>query len=456
MKQNKSKKTKTGIAFLLVVAASLTVQAQTSTPEVNQTGGISAITSGGESSVGASPFAISCYAFGDYAYMGHGDSAGRGVNTEYKGMGAANQIQHPDGIEIRRAYLQGDYNINLRFSGTVLLAYEGNYDGLTKRSMFLKYAFVKWKQIFKGTDLKIVLQPTNSFATAYNTEPLYQYRSVEKTLLDIHGIDASYDMGIMLEGKIATFKGSDSTKFPTFIGYSIMLAENSGSPVPGFAPTNLALNASTDADHKYRGNIFVNTLGGALTVGIYADYINYGNVPYKKSSNGFQDASQLTKVYAAYNRKFFGMGVEGFMQTNKNGEIETWKVGTGTNDTTDATQFGYSIWANANIITNKLKVFARYDSYNPDTKFNYNSNETFSSRIFGAAPSSSNPSGSFSSYGYTETFVNVGLDWMPTKDKKVHVMPNVWYDKITNDYGSDALKTDYYMVYRITFLYAFK
>jgi hypothetical protein len=70
--------------------------------------------------------------------------------------------------------------------------------------------------------------------------------------------------------------------------------------------------------------------------------------------------------------------------------------------------------------------------------------ETFSS-------SASNLAGN----SFKETFINAGLDWTPTKDKKVHIMPNLWYYGIKNGYGSDNLGSSSYMLYRVTFLFSF-
>ena len=402
------------------------------------------------------------YAFGDYAYMAKGDSAGRGTKQQYKGLGAYSAASKtPNAFEVRRAYLGYDYNINSHFSAYALMAYEGDEDVNDDRTVYLKYIYLKWKNIWKGTNLKLGQQATNSFASDYNTEPLMGYRAVEKTIMDMHGVDGSSDMGLTLEGRIVTFKG-DTSKVPTFIGYSAMVGDNSGNaPVTGFtgAPTSIStaspaitlnpFNNTTDVNKKYRGQLYVNTLNNALTVGVYADYINYGNVPLGKSSTVFQQAVQTTKVYAVYNSKWFGIGGEWFMQTMTNGEIETWKVvnkvPTGVNDTTKAEQTGFSVFAHGTIIQNTLNVFARYDMYTPDNKYSYNANETFTERF-------SNTSGVSP---YKETFMNFGVDWTPTKDKKVHIMPNVWYYGIKNGYGSGDLGSDNYMLYRVTFLFAF-
>jgi len=466
------------------------------------------------------------YAFGDYAYMGHGDSAGRGTKQQYKGLGAYGQTQGQNAFEIRRAYLGYDYKINSKFSAYALLAYEGDQDVSDNRTVYMKYMYLKWKNIWKGTDLKIGQQATNSFATDYNTEPLLGYRSVEKTLLDMHGVDGSSDMGLMLQGKIWTNKGGDTSKVPTFIGYSAMIGDNSGNnPVAGFTGNATSLSGATvgsvtstsksvttvpfvspitgkdttingqstytattttttttstptvvlnpfqsltDKAKKFRGNLYVNCLNTALTVGVYADYINYGNFYYGGTTKGYQHSVMTEKFYAAYNSKWFGIGGEWFMQTYKNGEVETFanitdnttKVVTkgAANDTADAVQTGFSVFAHGTILPGRLNIFARYDMYVADNKYSYSATAsgTSSSMAYGATEGFSEAfSNTSSATPYKESFMNVGLDWTPTKDKKIHLMPNLWYYNIKNPYGAGDLASSNYVLYRVTFLFAF-
>lgn len=193
------------------------------------------------------------------------------------------------------------------------------------------------------------------------------------------------------------------------------------------------------------------------------DYINYGKNLYNTYTNGVpsnststktNEAVQTSKAYAVYNGKWFGLGLEWFTQTMTNGETETWKAGTKgvTNDTVNAVQTGLSIFAHITIIQNKLNIFGRYDMYTPDNAYSNTitngATETFTSHF-------SNVSSSGNGNSYKENFINAGLDWAVTADKKIHFMPNIWYYAINNGYGSDALKSSNYMLYRVTFLCAF-
>ncbi|MGP8214747.1 MAG: hypothetical protein ACLQQ4_04210 [Bacteroidia bacterium] len=452
MKKTISTKLMLGLAGSLLAISAVNAQstdqapAQASTAALDNNA-ISLITNGaGTSKPGGSLWG---YVFGDYAYMANGDSAGRGTKFQYKGLGANGQLANPNAFEVRRAYLGYNYNVNSKFSAYALMAYEGDYDVNNNRTVYLKYIYFKWKNIFKGSDLKLGQQSTNSFANAYNTEPLLGYRSIEKTILDMHSVDGSSDMGITLEGKIWKSGTADSTMSPTFIGYSAMMGDNSGNtPVPLFTGAGTAENLTTDKAKKFRGNVYLNTLNGALTIGAYTDFINYGNALYTTTSTVHQKAVQTVKAYAVYNGKVFGLGVEWFTQSMTNGELETYAAGKGTNDTAKAVQTGISIFAHGTIIQNKLNIFARFDTYTPDADYSYNVNEKFTSEM-------SNVSNSANGNSYKETFINGGIDWTPTADKRIHLMPNVYYYGINNGYGSDNLKSDDYLLYRITFLCAF-
>ena len=53
---------------------------------------------------------------------------------------------------------------------------------------------------------------------------------------------------------------------------------------------------------------------------------------------------------------------------------------------------------------------------------------------------------------HKEQFITAGLDFTPVKN--VHLMPNIWYNKYTNQ-GPANLYNSNDMVYRVTFYYVF-
>ena len=417
------------------------------------------------------------YVFGDYAYKTHNDTLQRGGGAvQYKGFNSLNSantsantnapaLVQTNAFQIRRMYLGYDYQFAKNFSAKIVLANEQNYDasGLAlvtsttpntltttggKNTVYLKYANVKWMNIFKGSDLVIGQLETNSFASAGNTEQAWAYRSIERTIMDLHNTDASSDLGISLQGKVMLQHAEDSLK-PMFLGYSVQVGNgNSASP-------------ETDIFKKYRGNVYVSFLKQSLTIGLYGDYAQTQFSPYHTSNTTF-------KAYAAYKTSWFRVGAEVFQQKNQNSDI--YKVssngivaGTTIADTANGVQMGWSVFASGTILKSKktnqslLSIFARYDSYNPDTKWNTNN-------VYSKASSAITGSNITTATFYKQTFITGGLDFCP--NPRVHIMPNIWFNSYKTNMtttgaggtGTDLsarVKTDNDMVYRLTFYFLF-
>jgi hypothetical protein len=427
------------------------------------------------------------YSFGDYAFKAHNDTLQRGGgNVQYKGyqggLTAANAGStaalntngangpvpaangQTNGFAIRRLYLGYDYHFAPQFAAQVVLANEQNADASGKNTVYVKYANVKWSNFVKNQDLVIGQYQTCSFATAFNTEPLWSYRSVERTILDMHNIDGSTDMGLSLQGKLwVAGSGTipDSSR-PNMLGYFLQVGNNNSA----------ADNASNFK--KFRLNIYGTFMQQSLTVGVYGDYL----LTASNSDKNRSTANTTMKAYASYKNAWFRVGAEVFAQVNKNSDV--YKVSTGgvipalsaTGDTASGMQLGWSVFASAHIIKNKLSIFARYDMYNPDTK--WNKNNVYSAVYSGVGASikdqgvgtvgpTANNINSTTTF-LTQSFLTAGLDWTPSK--RFHIMPNIWY----NDYksmatttgfsgtGSDLgsrVKNDNDLVYRVTFYFLF-
>lgn len=403
--------------------------------------------------------------FGDYANKAHNDTLQRGGGSvQYKGtnsLNSANAISannptptavgtQTNAFQIRRALLGYDYQFTPNFSSTIVFANEQNVDAGGKNTFYLKYAFVKWSNIFrlKNTDFIFGQYQTASFATvisgtAVNTDAVWGYRSIERTLIDMHGVDGSTDLGASLQGKLWSQKSGSDTLNPTFIGYALQVGNNN-SAVP---------NASNFK--KGRANLFLTTLGRKLTLGVYGDYVVQQLSPYRTDNTTF-------KFYAIYKTDWFRIGAEVFQQTNKNSDIYRVSSGgivsaTAQNDTSNGVQFGWSVFAASRIIKNKLNVFARYDVYNPDTK--YNNNNVYAG-VYSGIKGSNLTTATF----YTQHFITAGFDWTP--NSRFHIMPNIWYNgykTLANTAGASGtgadlsarVKSDYDLVYRVTFYFTF-
>jgi hypothetical protein len=263
--------------------------------------------------------------------------------------------------------------------------------------------------------------------------------------MDLHNIDASSDMGIALQGNLWK-QAVDET--PSTIGYFLQVGNgNSAKP-------------ESDRYKKYRVNLFANFLQQQLTIGVYAD------------ANGIMNSSTMNtttmKGYIHFKMDWFRIGAEFFQQTNRNGDIYATSFAKGaTVDTSNGVQSGFSVFASSRIIKGKLNIFARYDMYNPDSKFS-SSNE-YKATATGSI--SSTTTASTASVLYTQTFITAGLDWTPNSTR-FHIMPNIWYNQYQTmsgltDYStisSTATSGNTYsgvranakdMVYRVTFYFVF-
>lgn len=143
------------------------------------------------------------------------------------------------------------------------------------------------------------------------------------------------------------------------------------------------------------------------------------------------------KGFAGYVGEKITGGIEVVAQTQKNATMDT-TAGAANAKNANVTPFGLSVFVKGQIIPGKLNYFARYDNYNPDTKFD--ANVIYSSKV-----------GSDK-----ENFITAGIDWMPVKN--VHFMPNIWYNSYSSmkNNVTGKMKNDYDMTARMTFYYIFK
>jgi len=382
------------------------------------------------------------YSFGDFYYAGNVDKGNRGPETNYNGVPTGRNA-----FQFRRLYLGYDYDITKKFKAEVLLASEPsantgvngttsiqNGDNLVdnKMSFFIKNFNLRYRDIWNGTDFVIGEMSTPGFALnepgtnapTSLAEATWGYRSIEKTITDLHKTN-SYDVGASLQG---TF----DPKTKNF-GYVVMVGNNSTASLLS------ATNANTGFFKIFYGDIWGKFLDKHLYLDLYADYVTtsisttVATVPVGQQSHG------VFKAFAAYNAKSFAVGVEAYTQKITNGLLNTT-----TKAPEDATVNGISIWAKATLVKDKIGIFARYDGYNPDTDFNtadaYTTNTNFSSY----------------NSTYKETFYTAGLDFTPAKN--IHFMPNLWMINYKDQRPSSAtgfVADGTTVVYRLTFFFTF-
>jgi hypothetical protein len=377
------------------------------------------------------------YSFGDLYYNSHADAGNRGPETNYNSVPT-----YRNAFQLRRVYLGYDYDITRQFRAELLLASEPNantgVNGATniqnsdnlvdgKMAFFIKNINLRWMNIFPGTDFVIGEMSTPGFALNESgtnaptslSEATWGYRSIEKTITDLHK-NNSYDLG-------ASFQGTFDPATKNF-GYVIMVGNNSTANLLS------AGNANTGFYKIFYGDLWGKFLNKKLYVDLYADYLT--TAAATASIPG--QAHNMFKIFAAYNAKPITIGAEAYTQTITSGI---------TNGTTklpeDATVQGLSVWVKGPIVKN-LNYFARFDTYNPDT--NISMTDTYSVNTnYG----SYNPS-------YKEQFYTAGLDFNPTKN--VHFMPNFWLVNYTDQRTAATtgyVAPDQTLVFRFTFFYTF-
>jgi hypothetical protein len=339
-------------------------------------------------------FKLNAQVFGDYFYKFAADSAKRG-NTQY-----AKAPADFNAFAIRRVYLGAEYNISERLMAETVLAMEPQADtpGASGRTLFIKYANLRWKNIYKGADLVIGQMSTPTFSLL--SEKTWGYRPVEKSLLDQRKIASSSDLGISLQAKFGAKQQ---------FGYNLMLGNNNST------------NQENDKSKKGYASVYGRFIKKQLLVELYSDYESIRKTGYAMSK-------MTPKVHVAWQKldssenPVFVIGVEAFQQMITNP----------TASGTKAAPMGVSGFVRGTLKKDALNAFARYDFFDPD--------------------------GEKKTSGSIEEFITLGLDFMPMKNKNFHLIPNFWYNGYANKNdaatGKNAVDRD--TVGRITFFYVFK
>ena len=396
--------------------------------------------------------------FSDYYFKAHADSSQRGGANQYAGV-----PQSRSAFQFRRIYLGYDYNIAKNFAAELVLAAEDNFNSGNpvstgtpaqsgdlladnKLGFYIKIANVRWKNIWKGTDFVFGQSATPTFALM--SEKIWSYRSVEKTITDVHKT-SSYDFGAALQG---TFDPATKN-----FGYNVLVANGNGA------------KHESDNFKWFYGEVYGYFLDKKLVVDLYSDYnrLNW--------ASNWHHSRQMNKLFIAYNSAAsakggmvpatgYTIGVEGFVNNLKNDNFAT-KIAGGV-DTLSTVASGLSVFVHGDIIKNKLRFFARYDAFNPlnkvdNNKYNKYLGQAGAGYADNTYKSNSNPNGAASIATNDETyksqFISAGLDFMPAKN--IHIMPNIWYASYASQLASPAstsvVANNNDLVFRTTFYYVF-
>lgn len=327
--------------------------------------------------------------------------------------------QERNSFSLRRFYFTFENNITadikVRFR---LESAHGKYGATSKINPFVKHAYLEWTNLIPRHKLYIGIAETNAFK---NAEKYWGYRSIEKTIMDINKISSSADMGIALKGDLfgdaahhwltvfnGTGYGSSEVDRYKKIGYAFWLTPVNGLMIEGYADYE-----NQDPDEPQTATVFK-----------YAkDYIG---------SSGYY----TVKGFIGYDHPRFTIGVEAFMRTNKESGIKDVIIvddAIASYSKFDVKRFGFSIFGSIITPAPKLKAFARYDYYDPNTEDKVYTNFS-DGKLTGGVDD--------------EYYLFIaGLDYIPRGN--VHIIPNV----ILKSYTQDSKNTD--ITARITLYYKF-
>ncbi len=241
-----------------------------------------------------------------------------------------------NGFQFRRIYITTDYSINDHFSTRFRM--ESSITNGSNVGVFVKDAWLKWKDVFNGSDLIVGMSPTPAFDVS---EGAWGYRSLEKTIMDYFGIVSSRDIGIDLKGKIDE---SGTAK------YWLKIGDGAGN------------KPETDKYKRYYGQLQF-APSKSLLITVYGDY---ASKPQKKDPFDGQMKSNSAFVAAGFiNYKYektFALGVEAFLKSQQNNYSPTGAAAS----LGSQSGFGLSVWAKA-ALSDNVGIVGRYDTYDPNT-----------------------------------------------------------------------------------------
>ena len=394
-------------------------------------------------------------AFGDFAYKPNADILNRGGTNQYTGVPANTSL-----FQWRRIYLGYDYDISRHFSVQFTLSSENDYGAPfsstsgdllanNKFAPFVKYANIRWKNIWQGTDLVIGQQNGPAYGKTgrddQTPEEVWAYRSLEKTVSDIYGTPC-YDMGASLQGWFD--RGGN-------FGYNVMVGNGTMA------------KPETDQYKWLYGNVYAKFLDKRIVINLYQDYerLDWGVYVPKSATNTTPSLNgpryhdrNMTKLFAAWNTKKFTAGFEGFHTTILGDVKVSGKDGSIYYRTSGA--MAMSFFVRGRILSSPkgnalLGFFARFDNFDPTGNLNSIVNDA-NTKSYAASTVAYDPT-------TRQQFAILGFDYTPVKN--VHFMPNMWLNTYNSSLSQNAANdllnpgvtgikgTD--VVWRLTFYYIY-
>lgn len=298
---------------------------------------------------------ISGYIFGDYFYeLSHPNAATDDLNR--------------NGFQFRRAYFTYDRDLSAKFSVRFRLEMNSpdltrsqNFGTSTTLAPFIKHAYLRWNNFIPQSRMMFGLVSTPAFGTS---EEVWGYRAVEKTVMDLRSIVPSADLGVALEGRL-TESG--------VLNYTVIVANGTGT------------RSETDKNKRVYVNAPIKIQGG-FSVVPYFDY---------EGGNDGTDKNVMA-LFAGLQKPRFSGGVEVFQKKSNKALANNQ----------DRTENGFSVFG-AVKAAGQVKLFGRFDNYDPNTDADDDGN----------------------------SLIIAGLDY--AADKNVNIIPNVRIESYQAS-GADA------------------
>lgn len=303
-----------------------------------------------------------------------------------------------NGFLLRRAAINYDHTISESFVARFRLEADSKSNASNNKiGVFVKDAYLKWKNIFKGSDLVAGIQPTPSFNVS---EKYWGYRSLEKTIQDLRGYVASRDFGLSLQGNLS--ESGD-------VNYVLMIGNNSGNNVE----SNKYKRFYVSVDFMPIDNFVVAVSGDYKARPSLID----PNTGETKDNSGI--LGSLFLGYAEKNK--YSFGVETVYEITQNGIFTGGNINP---EYKNANSLGFSAFGSVRF-SELVGALVRYDYYDPvvDDLFK----------------------------GDSRNLIMAGVDFKPQKN--VSIIPNVViesYEEVENVAAFDVSVTG-----RVTLYYFF-
>lgn len=299
-------------------------------------------------------FTIKGKAYFDYSYL-----------LSSNGPLAESQGKNWNSFKFRRAYFTLEHKISEKFKFRFRTDADRKVDD--KSRPFVKHVYLEWGNLIPESKLYIGMTFTPIKEIA---EAVWGYRGVEKTLMDVYkdqtgqSVDfASADLGFALKGKIVKQ-----------LRYHIMFSNGAGYSHP-----------ERDKYKKFAAQLQLLPIEG-LTIAGYID-VEKQNV----DSTNYTYRGDLL-----YKKGNLALGSEIFQYKDNQNSLK---------------RSGYSLFGNYKV-AKEIKIFARYDFYNPFIDVAGIDDDEI-------------------------TYIIIGFDYFP--HKLVHVMPNIRFKSYADDRSSDII-----------------